>query len=71
METQELLRILACPRCLGSLTALEEHGNLAGLACAACQLVYPVRDHIPVMLPEEAIERTAWDARSPADAEKA
>ena len=26
----------------------------AGLRCAQCKRVYPVRDDIPIMLPEEA-----------------
>ncbi len=61
MNTEELLQILACPRCLGSLEALTRDGQSAGLACRACQVVYPVRDEIPVMLVEEAIPRAEWD----------
>lgn len=66
MKTHELLQILACPKCLGQLTALEENGLTAGLACEACKLVYPVQEDIPVMLPEKAIERPIWDDSHPA-----
>lgn len=61
MNTEELLHILACPRCLSSLEALENNAQLEGLACAACAVVYPVRDAIPVMLLEEAVPRDQWD----------
>jgi uncharacterized protein YbaR (Trm112 family) len=69
----ELLRILACPACHGELEALydtdpEEDSGLCGLACAACAVVYPVRDGIPVMLKEEAVRRPEWDTEN---AEKA
>ncbi len=49
--SQELLDILACPKCKG-----EIHLNQAqdGLVCEACKLVYPVKEDIPVMLIDEA-----------------
>jgi uncharacterized protein YbaR (Trm112 family) len=53
----ELLRILACPACRGSL---EPDGEGEGLVCAACALVYPVREDIPVMLAEEAVPLNLW-----------
>lgn len=68
MNTEELLRLLACPKCLGDLSALGRGDTTDGFACAACGLVYPVRDDIPVMLVEEAIPREKWDrehTRSP------
>jgi uncharacterized protein YbaR (Trm112 family) len=46
---EELLAILVCPACHG---VLEDHET--ALACTACGLWYPVRDGIPIMLPEEA-----------------
>lgn len=46
---EDLLDIMACPSCLG---ALEDRGE--ALACTACGLHYPVRDGIPIMLPEAA-----------------
>lgn len=47
----ELLDILACPQCKGGLTVDEKNERLV---CPACQLAYPVRDDIPVMLLDEA-----------------
>jgi len=47
----QLLEILICPACHGSVRELEDG---AGLACQECGRVYPVRDGIPIMLPEEA-----------------
>ena len=49
--SQELLDILACPKCKGEVK-LNQAGD--GLVCNACQLVYPVKDDIPVMLIDEA-----------------
>lgn len=48
----ELLHILACPKCKGGLELLNGE---EGLKCAACVVVYPIRDGIPVMLIEEAV----------------
>ncbi len=48
---KRLLEILACPKCKGRVTPKDD---ASGLVCAACRLVYPVRDTIPVMLIDEA-----------------
>jgi uncharacterized protein YbaR (Trm112 family) len=45
----EFLSLLACPVCRGELTPASE-----SLDCGKCRLAYPIRDGIPVMLPEEA-----------------
>ena len=55
---KELLQILACPKCKGTLGKLGEEG----LACPSCGIVYPVRDDIPIMLVEEAVPAADWDA---------
>jgi uncharacterized protein len=47
----ELLEILACPVCK---TPVEVVMGGAGLRCTRCSRVFPVRDDIPIMLPEEA-----------------
>ncbi len=47
--SQDLLDILCCPKCKGDLV-LTASGD--GLTCAACRLLYPIRDGIPVMLIE-------------------
>lgn len=46
-----LLEILVCPVCKGKLAydkATQE------LRCTPCQLAYPVRDGIPIMMQDEA-----------------
>jgi uncharacterized protein YbaR (Trm112 family) len=47
----DLLSILACPKCKSDLTLA---GDEKGLICESCRIVYPIRDGIPVMLIEEA-----------------
>jgi uncharacterized protein YbaR (Trm112 family) len=49
--SQELLDILVCPVCK---TPVKFTPDNSGLKCQTCKRVYPVRDEIPVMLPEEA-----------------
>ena len=48
---QELLDILACPQCKGSVQLNEEKD---GLVCTTCCLVYEIRDDIPIMLVDQA-----------------
>lgn len=61
MVNAELLKILACPACHGTLTPQEDTTqNLEGLCCAKCSVVYPVQNSIPVMLKEEAILLAEW-----------
>ncbi|MDD5475163.1 MAG: Trm112 family protein [Syntrophales bacterium] len=48
---KELLSILACPACKGSLVLA---GGEEGLICYACGLIYEIRDDIPIMLVDEA-----------------
>jgi uncharacterized protein YbaR (Trm112 family) len=45
------LDILVCPVCKARVELLSDG---SGLKCVSCRRVYPVRDEIPVMLPEEA-----------------
>ena len=49
----ELLEILACPNCHGSLAVDHEREELVCLD-ADCGLAYPVRSGIPVLLIDEA-----------------
>ncbi len=49
--SQELLDILACPKCKGDLRLTDAKD---GLVCEACKLVYPIKEDIPIMLIEEA-----------------
>ncbi len=50
--SKELLDILACPKCKGEVKLTEKQD---GLVCAACKLIYPIKDDIPVMLIDEAL----------------
>jgi uncharacterized protein len=49
--SQDLLEMLVCPICKEHVRLLADQ---SGLKCPVCRRVYPVRDDIPVMLPEEA-----------------
>lgn len=49
--SEQLLEILACPKCKGTVYLNTEKD---GLICDACRLVYEIRDDIPIMLIEEA-----------------
>jgi uncharacterized protein len=48
---KQLLEILVCPKCRGALDYREAEQTLV---CRQCQLKYPVRDGIPIMLVDEA-----------------
>ena len=48
-----LLEILACPNCHAPLREDVEAGELV-CTDGSCALAYPVRDHIPVLLIDEA-----------------
>ncbi|MEO8745928.1 MAG: Trm112 family protein [Candidatus Dormibacter sp.] len=50
MISQELLEILACPKCHTKVELIEpDH-----LRCPKCKVLYPIVHGIPVMLIEEA-----------------
>lgn len=49
----QLLELLVCPQCKGKLNQVE---GGRGLLCRACQLKFPVKEGIPVMLVEEALD---------------
>jgi len=49
--SQELLDILACPKCKGDI---HLNDNEDGLICDQCKLIYEIRDDIPIMLIDEA-----------------
>lgn len=49
--SEELLDILACPKCKGQLQ-YDEQGQ--ALNCEQCRLRYRIEDDIPVMLVDEA-----------------
>ena len=49
--SEELLEILACPKCKGDIILNETED---GLICIHCKLLYEIRDGIPIMLIDEA-----------------
>jgi uncharacterized protein len=49
--SKDLLDILACPQCKGSIYL---NSTQDGLICDQCRLLYEIRDDIPIMLIEEA-----------------
>ena len=55
---RELMDILACPMCKGTLTlsVTKEEGDEiveGSLRCEACQETYPIEDTIPNLLPPD------------------
>ena len=51
MIDTKLLEILACPSCKGDI---EYNTREEKIVCIDCNLKYPVKDGIPVMLIDEA-----------------
>jgi uncharacterized protein YbaR (Trm112 family) len=51
MIKKELLDILACPKCKGTVV-LNEGGTF--LVCGACRVRYPIEEEIPIMLIDRA-----------------
>jgi uncharacterized protein YbaR (Trm112 family) len=49
--SQELLEILACPKCKGNIYLNDTQD---GLICDHCKLRYEIKDDIPIMLIDEA-----------------
>ena len=56
--SERLTDILACPVCKGPLVWQRD---AAEFVCRADRLAYPVRDGIPVMLPDEARRLASGD----------
>jgi len=59
--SQELLDILACPKCKTPVTLTDDR---KGLLCGQCRVVYEIRDGIPVMLIDEAIPLDRWPEKA-------
>lgn len=51
----DLLNILRCPQCKSEV-AIDEKQTRLKCVNPECSLVYPIRDEIPVMLVEEAVQ---------------
>ena len=52
---RQLLELVRCPDCRGTLTPDDEKSTLT---CDSCGLVYPVRGGVPVLLVDEASRPT-------------
>jgi len=59
--SEELIKILACPKCKGDLEYVNDSRGEAFI-CRPCSLVYLVKDDIPIMLIEEALPLEKWEA---------
>jgi uncharacterized protein YbaR (Trm112 family) len=59
MLPEHLQSILACPVCKGELSLFDEGRYLL---CRPCGVKFPIRDGIPVLLPDEAESVTYPDA---------
>lgn len=59
MDMDQLLQILACPRCHSDLSLVQNEAG-QGFLCDKCQVIYPIRDGIPIMLIEQAIPAMEW-----------
>lgn len=55
---KELIDILVCPKCKDELELLPGE---TGLKCDSCNVVYPVKDEIPIMLVDEAVPADEWE----------
>ncbi len=51
MIKQELLDILACPKCKGVVSLNDKK---TAIICTTCRLIYEIKDNIPIMLIDEA-----------------
>ena len=51
MLDNQLLEIIACPKCKGELEYKPEKDQLI---CQNCRLIYKIKDDIPIMLIDEA-----------------
>ena len=56
----KLLEVLVCPVSRGPLTYDREKGELVS---KQARLAYPIREGVPIMLPDEARELTDSEAR--------
>ena len=67
MLDKKLLSLMACPLCHNSLVfsaAKADSKQASELLCLADALAFPVRDGVPVMLPEEARQLSLEEVES-------
>jgi uncharacterized protein YbaR (Trm112 family) len=54
--SEQLLKILACPICKNDVKLIEYKLDVNGLKCNECNKIYPIKNGIPIMIIEEAID---------------
>lgn len=54
MLKKEHLKLLICPTCRRNLEKIEIQKVIVGFHCQECQIIYPIKDDIPIILAEEA-----------------
>ena len=54
--SKELLQVLACPVCKKDVELVQYQQGSHGLKCVECRRIYPIREGIPIMLVDEAIQ---------------
>jgi uncharacterized protein YbaR (Trm112 family) len=54
VKVEELLGLIACPKCHGKLRLAESAAPGTGLLCDACKLLFAYEDGLPNMLISEA-----------------
>jgi len=50
---KKILEVLACPKCKSKLVINDGEDNLS---CLTCNVAYPIKDGVPILLSEEAID---------------
>ena len=54
--SEKMLEVLACPKCKTSVKVVAVKDGATGLQCTNCELVYPIRNSIPIMLESESFD---------------
>lgn len=57
VKVEELLNLIACPKCHTKLRAVDAPDQTSGLLCDGCKLLFAYEDGLPNMLISEA---RAW-----------
>ncbi|MBT4286530.1 MAG: Trm112 family protein [Deltaproteobacteria bacterium] len=53
LKEKKILEVIACPKCKSKLIINDTDDNLN---CLTCKLAYPIKDGIPILLSDEAID---------------
>jgi uncharacterized protein YbaR (Trm112 family) len=54
VKVEELLNLIACPKCHAKLRAVDAPDQTSGLLCESCKLLFAYDDGLPNMLISEA-----------------